>query len=358
MYYENHAPEDTSVNVEELKSASFKLFYMLIDLIVFRSAVVWHYKDIRRNHESELDVHYFIQICETAYKKIVEIQSELFLLSGFVVDDNSIKILADCRYNHKIASNDIQPLVDLYNRLNMGSEIRRIVYQLVKLNKGLENLKLFGLNTMSLTTPTPDDYITEGISEIEQGRPQQQLAQKPTQPIPPQEEEPKPAGPPARKAIRENYDHTLDHMFDLGETRTVDQIAYTKIAYPISTDIVSFHGHKIMGKRVITTDSKDMGKVIKISPHLVFIKKKDKENLPNDMNNIHYIQRGFFKYFDKDSLYTLISRKQFEEISERNKQTYREKYEKDSDIEQISSSSSQSKSEDSSKVTSTSSHSS
>jgi hypothetical protein len=53
------------------------------------------------------------------------------------------------RYS-EISPRDIQLIITRYRNLGMGLEIHRIVYQLVRLNKGLENLKLLGLDTLSV----------------------------------------------------------------------------------------------------------------------------------------------------------------------------------------------------------------
>jgi hypothetical protein len=59
------------------------------------------------------------------------------------------KILVGGRYS-EISPRDIQLIITRYRNLGMGLEIHRIVYQLVRLNKGLENLKLLGLDTLSV----------------------------------------------------------------------------------------------------------------------------------------------------------------------------------------------------------------
>lgn len=106
------------------------------------------------------------QMYSIVYKKILEIQ---FKLSEFV---RSIKFGLD--YNqimmsgrdNKLLEFGLATLIDLYRRVNMGSEIQQVVNSLINLNKEVKGLKLLGAGFLHGSL---DEHIEELIKELEAG---------------------------------------------------------------------------------------------------------------------------------------------------------------------------------------------
>jgi hypothetical protein len=113
-----------------------ELFYEMVDLVFFRSMIMWPSKI---KDEGVVAQTYLI-----TYKKITEIQQELsrFIESTIFVKYgayNTIQILVGGRYDKR---SDLWLSVEMYKGRDMGLEIQRIADSLTRLNKGIENLKL------------------------------------------------------------------------------------------------------------------------------------------------------------------------------------------------------------------------
>jgi hypothetical protein len=129
------------------------LFYMVVDLVFFRSMILWPHKIEDKDKDNDKDGEDLAEMYSVIYKKIADIQLELSKFTESIIaikfHYGTTKILVDGRYS-EISPRDIQLINTRYRNLGMGLEIHRIVYQLVRLNKGLENLKLLGLDTLSV----------------------------------------------------------------------------------------------------------------------------------------------------------------------------------------------------------------
>ena len=127
-------------NVSLLTFGPIELFYMVVDSVFFRSIIVWPNKI--KDKEEVLAETYSI-----TYKKITEIQLELskFFESIVIIKFtySTIETLVKARYS---LHGDLRFFVGMYGERGMDSEIQCITDSLVRLNKGMENLKPFWLN--------------------------------------------------------------------------------------------------------------------------------------------------------------------------------------------------------------------
>jgi hypothetical protein len=151
--------EFTTLNAEDVYLLIFYpilLFYMAVDLVFFRSMMVWPYLERTKKDSPSGSTNINTEMYLIAYKKITEMQLELSrFIESIMIIKNFTHIAGGPLVRYRYGElGKIRAYIGYYRRLNMGLEIQRIAYQLVKLNKGLENLKLFGLDTMSLTSPS------------------------------------------------------------------------------------------------------------------------------------------------------------------------------------------------------------
>jgi hypothetical protein len=117
-----------------------KLFYVVVDIMFFRSIIRWQ--------DKISDKEVLSQLYSIAYKKVAEIQFELskFFQSLEFGRFDPVRTLVRGRYETENIPAGFWVLVSFYHQINMDSEIRRTINSLIKLNEEIKELNLFDLS--------------------------------------------------------------------------------------------------------------------------------------------------------------------------------------------------------------------
>jgi hypothetical protein len=130
-----------SENLYILILGPVELFYVMADIIFFRSMIRW---------SSEIsDKEMLSQMYSITYKKIAEIQLELSKFAQSIkighIHIDPVRVLIYGRYN-RTSRRSLWLLADVYHEIDMDMEMRQVINSITKLNEDIKDLNLFYLN--------------------------------------------------------------------------------------------------------------------------------------------------------------------------------------------------------------------
>jgi len=118
------------------------LFYVLVDLVFYRSIIKWP--------EQIKDKEVLSQMYSVVYNKIAEIQFELsrFIKSIKTVPLYPVSMIVKGRPS--FFDIGLKESADIYHILEMDSEMKQVLNSIIKLNEDIKELELFGLDIIYL----------------------------------------------------------------------------------------------------------------------------------------------------------------------------------------------------------------